>query len=52
MPFQSKAQVRYMYAKHPQVAKRWEDKYGISKHIPEHKGKVSAIATELKRRVK
>jgi hypothetical protein len=34
MPFKSKAQMKFMYAKHPKIAKRWEDKYGISKKIP------------------
>ena len=36
MPFKSKAQMRYMYANHPDIAKRWEDKYGISKKLPQH----------------
>jgi hypothetical protein len=34
MPFKSKAQMRFMYAKHPEIAKRWEDTYGISKDMP------------------
>lgn len=25
MPFESKAQMRYMFAKHPRIAKRWAD---------------------------
>jgi len=28
MPFRSAAQRRYMYAKHPAIAKRWTKKYG------------------------
>ena len=28
MPFKSKAQRTFMYANHPDIAKRWEDKYG------------------------
>ena len=36
MPFKSKAQQRFMYAKHPKIAAKWEDKYGISKNMPEH----------------
>jgi len=36
MPFKSKAQMRYMFAKHPDIAARWEDKYGISKNMPQH----------------
>lgn len=26
MPFKSEKQRRYMYAKHPEIAKRWESK--------------------------
>ena len=28
MPYQSEAQMRYMHAKHPKIAKRWDKKYG------------------------
>lgn len=28
MPFRSEAQRRFMYARHPAIAKRWEDEYG------------------------
>ena len=28
MPFRSAKQRRYMYAKHPEIAKRWTAKYG------------------------
>ena len=28
MPFKSEKQKRYMYANHPDIAKRWSDKYG------------------------
>lgn len=28
MPFKSEAQRRFMYAKHPDIAKRWSDEYG------------------------
>lgn len=28
MPFRSEKQRRFMYANHPDIAKRWEDKYG------------------------
>lgn len=38
MPYQSKAQVRFMHARHPEVAKRWDAKYGVSKDLPEKKG--------------
>lgn len=28
MPFKSKRQRRYMFAKHPKIARRWAKKYG------------------------
>lgn len=28
MPFKSSAQRRFMYAKHPKIAKEWTKKYG------------------------
>lgn len=28
MPFKSEKQRRYMWAKHPKIAKRWTKKYG------------------------
>lgn len=28
MPFKSEKQRRFMYAKHPEIAKRWTKKYG------------------------
>ena len=34
MPFKSKAQMRWMYATHPALAKQWEDKYGIPSSLP------------------
>lgn len=48
MPFVSEAQRRFMYLKHPEIAKRWEDKYGTPKNLPYHK----AVMSELKKRVK
>lgn len=35
MPFKSKAQMRYLYANHPRIAKRWSKKYGVPKKLPE-----------------
>lgn len=37
MPFQSKAQQRFMYLKHPKIAKEWQVKYGQTKNLPEKK---------------
>jgi len=28
MPFQSEAQRRFLWAKHPKIAKKWSKKYG------------------------
>jgi hypothetical protein len=39
MPFKSEAQRRYMYAKHPKIAKRWSKEYPNQKKLPEHKEK-------------
>lgn len=38
MPFKSEAQRRFMFAKHPEIAKRWAHKYGTPKDLPEHVG--------------
>lgn len=36
MPFRSKAQMRFMYAKHPKIAKKWTKEYGANaKGLPE-----------------
>ena len=31
MPFKSRKQEKYMWAKHPKIAREWEDKYGTFK---------------------
>ena len=36
MPFKSKKQRRFMYAKHPKIAKRWTKEHG-SKVVPKKK---------------
>lgn len=37
MPFKSTAQRKFMYAKHPDIAAKWEDKYGSGgKNLPKH----------------
>jgi len=35
-PFKSKAQMRYLFANEPALAKRWADKYGVPKKLPKH----------------
>ncbi len=39
MPFTSKAQRRFMYAKHPKLAKEFEAKTPKGKKLPERKKK-------------
>lgn len=36
MPFKSQAQARYMFAKHPKIAKEFADKTTSIKALPEH----------------
>ncbi len=37
MPFKSKAQMRYMFANHPEIAKRWESEHKqTGKNLPMH----------------
>ena len=36
MPFRSKQQRKFMWAKHPEIARKWTDKYG-SKIRPKKK---------------
>ena len=38
MPYRSAKQRRYMHAKHPKVAKRWDKKYG-GKVVPKKSAK-------------
>jgi hypothetical protein len=41
MPFKSKAQQRFLFAKKPKLAKKWAKKYGVPKDLNEYirKGK-------------
>lgn len=39
MPFESTAQQRLMFARHPKIAKRWAKKYGIPENLPERKAR-------------
>lgn len=47
MPFQSEAQRRYLWAKHPQLARKWADKYGTPKNLPEHKASRDKVTAAL-----
>jgi len=39
MPFESEAQRRFMWAKHPRIAKRWAHEYPGQHDLPKHKHK-------------
>lgn len=39
MPFQSEAQRRFLWANHPEIAKRWSAEYPGQKNLPRHKRK-------------
>lgn len=52
MPFKSKAQQRWMYKNKPDIAKRWEDKYGISKKMPMHVAKKKIVKKKVKSKTK
>jgi len=41
MPFKSKAQQRFMFSQHPQIAKRWAANYGVPKDLPQTTGSSS-----------
>lgn len=52
MPFKSRAQMRYMYARHPRIAKRWQREGDVSeqyKRIPEHVKRAKARAKRKRR---
>jgi hypothetical protein len=39
VPFKSKAQARFMFAKHPKIAKEWASKTPSIKKLPQHSKK-------------
>lgn len=39
MPFKSKQQRKYMYARHPEMAKRWEEETPTGKRLPQKLGR-------------
>lgn len=47
-PFRSEAQRRFMYARHPEIAKRWTKKYGSK--IRKKKSKEEHSPTRVMRR--
>ena len=49
MPFKSEAQKRYLYANHPEMAKRWEAHTPDSASLPEHVRRSAKKKRALKR---
>jgi hypothetical protein len=49
MPFKSKRQMRWMFANHPEMAKRWAHETPDIKHLPDH---VEARKEALRRRAR
>lgn len=45
MPFRSLAQMRYLFARHPRIAKRWAKEYGIPEDLPEKVNKKDKKST-------
>ena len=45
MPFESKSQARFLFAKHPEIAKEFAEHTDSMKKLPEHK-------KSLKKRIK
>lgn len=55
MSYRSKAQLRYMHAVHPGIARRWDQTYGSPGKLPEHvsdikKHLVKKLARKMKHR--
>lgn len=50
MPFQSEAQRRFLWAKHPDIAKRWADEYSGQKDLPARKQCHECGIREMKKR--
>lgn len=49
MPYQSKAQMRLMHAKHPKIAAEWDKKYPAPKNLPERASKSDAYKRAAER---
>lgn len=48
MPFQSESQRRFMWMKHPEIAKRWAKEYPGQHDLPMYKNEDSPIRTRLR----
>lgn len=52
MPFESEAQRRFMYAKHPGIARKWSKEYPDQGKLPEHKGDKKPTKVGVKKKGK
>lgn len=52
MPFRSSAQRRFLYAKHPDIAERWEKEFPNQTGLPEHVKKKTAKIPRVVRKYK
>lgn len=48
MPFKSQAQRNFMYAKHPAIAKRFQEETPPGKKLPRHVGRISSMYAQAK----
>jgi len=49
-PFKSEAQRKFMWSRHPDIAKRWAEEYPNQKDLPKHKNYAENIKKALRRR--
>lgn len=48
-PFQSESQRKFMWAKHPDLAKKWAHEYPGQKNLPEHKNYSAHVKAAMKK---
>ena len=49
MPFKSDAQRKYLFAKHPEIAKRWAKETPKGSKLPEHAKNKAALKAAMKK---
>ena len=48
MPFKSENQRRFLWAKHPEIAKKWTDEYGSKVEKPKPKKTIAEAYVKMK----
>ena len=51
MPYKSDAQRKFMHAKHPEIAKRWDAEYDSGGKLPAHVSQASMRRAALLRKM-